>query len=460
MIKICYVLLQNIKIKNPISFFVKRKFLTLISFLIQLIMTIPTNNCKNFNQTQNHEIQSKLVTGGKIVEINNVTILFLNGSYYEMGYQQGYLLKDEIKQNLRAFIDYSGMEMDLLIETWDIMKDYVLEEYIQEIQGIADGAELTFEEVIAGYMVITREDMGCFGISAWGDATENGNLIHTRCFDQPLDIVDPITGKYAYENNMLVVRKPEGGIPSISPSIAGTPHSGSGVNSMGIALGQQVCWSKDQTLKGTPALFKSLMVLDHAENIDEAISILTTNNTLGWNYIVSDAKIPIGYAVEITANHTYIGAWNNTVEANYPFWTIKDVVRRTNFFLEPTIALTQRDSVNPATLKSLIQLVLRTSVFYAVWRSYRAISNYIEKKWGTLNLDLSMNLIRKGYAGNTDFLLKLIIKLAEGTSFNRAWNIWVADPISGDILICFAKDGKISFENPVNHFNMFELFET
>jgi len=377
-----------------------------------------------------------------------------------MGYQQGYLLKEQIKQNLRAFINYSKIPMSLLIETWNIMKDYIPDEYIDEIQGIADGSELTFEEVIAGYMVIVREDMGCFGISAWGNATKNGSLIHVRCFDQPLEIIDPVTGISAYENSVLIVRKPENGFASISPTIAGTPHSGGGINSMGIALGQQVCWSKDQTLKGTPALFKSLMVLDHAENINDALNILTNNNTLGWNFIVSDAKIPIGYAVEITAKHTYIGSWNETVESKCPFWQIKDVVRRTNFFLEPSIALTQRDTVNPGGIINFLKLVKRTDIFYAVWRSYKAISHDIDDNWGMLNLSSTMDMIRNGYAGKTDLLLRLIVRLAEGTSFNRAWNIWVADPISGDILVCFAKDGKIAFENPIHHFNMFELFNT
>jgi len=424
------------------------------------MLILPITYSSNIHLTQNHKPQRSLLNGGKITVKNNITIVFLNGSYYQMGYQQGYLLKEQIKQNLRAFINYSKIPMSLLIETWNIMKDYIPDEYIDEIQGIADGSELTFEEVIAGYMVIVREDMGCFGISAWGNATKNGSLIHVRCFDQPLEIIDPVTGISAYENSVLIVRKPENGFASISPTIAGTPHSGGGINSMGIALGQQVCWSKDQTLEGTPALFKSLMVLDHAENIDDALNILTNNNTLGWNFIVSDAKIPIGYAVEITANHTYIGSWNETVESKCPFWQIKDVVRRTNFFLEPSIALTQRDTVNPGGIINFLKLVKRTDIFYAVWRSYKAISHDIDDNWGMLNLSSTMDMIRNGYAGKTDLLLRLIVRLAEGTSFNRAWNIWVADPISGDILVCFAKDGKIAFENPIHHFNMFELFNT
>jgi len=424
------------------------------------MLILPITYSSNIHLTQNHKPQRSLLNGGKITVKNNITIVFLNGSYYQMGYQQGYLLKEQIKQNLRAFINYSKIPMSLLIETWNIMKDYIPDEYIDEIQGIADGSELTFEEVIAGYMVIVREDMGCFGISAWGNATKNGSLIHVRCFDQPLEIIDPVTGISAYENSVLIVRKPENGFASISPTIAGTPHSGGGINSMGIALGQQVCWSKDQTLKGTPALFKSLMVLDHAENINDALNILTNNNTLGWNFIVSDAKIPIGYAVEITAKHTYIGSWNETVESKCPFWQIKDVVRRTNFFLEPSIALTQRDTVNPGGIINFLKLVKRTDIFYAVWRSYKAISHDIDDNWGMLNLSSTMDMIRNGYAGKTDLLLRLIVRLAEGTSFNRAWNIWVADPISGDILVCFAKDGKIAFENPIHHFNMFELFNT
>jgi len=436
------------------------KYLTLISFCILLILILPSSNSNKFYSLKNTASDKTLLNGSKITEINNVTIVFLNGSYYQMGYQQGYLLEEQIKQNLRAFINYSNIPMSVLIETWNIMKDYVPDEYIDEIQGIADGSGLIFEEVIAGYMVIVKEDMACFGISAWGNATKENNLIHIRCFDQPLEIIDPISRKNAYENSMIIVRKPENAIPSISPSIAGTPHSGGGINSMGISLGQQVCWSKDQTLEGTPALFKTLMVLDHAENIDDALKILTTNNTLGWNYIVSDAKIPVGYAVEITANHTYIGTWNNNVESNYPFWKIKDAVRRTNFFLEPSIALTQRYTVNPGGIANFLKLVKRTSIFYAVWRSYKAVSQDIDDNWGMLNLSSSMNLIRNSYAGNTDLLLKLIVKLAEGTSFNRAWNIWVADPTSGDILVCFTKDGEIAFENPIHHFNMFELFNT
>ena len=74
-----------------------------------------------------------------------------------------------------------------------------------------------------------------------------------------------------------------------------------------------------------------------------------------------------------------------------------------------------------------------------------------------MNLNNTMEMMRKGHSGNTDLLLKIIVTLAEGTSFNRAWNIWVADPKSGDIYISFAKDNKIAFAIPIVYFNLFKL---
>ena len=406
---------------------------------------------------QQDRINQEIINKAWLQVDDQVKILYINGSHYEMGYQQGYFLKDEIHQNLRAFIGNSSSRFNELLDIWHEMKPYVPYEYIDEIQGIADGADLTFEQVIAGYMEFTRSGLSCFGFSAWGNATLNGRLLHIRSFDQPLDIIDPITGIPAYENNVLIIRNPDNGYASIAPSIAGIAHSGGGFNEMGIALGQQVCWSNDQQLQGTPSLFKTLMILDRAADINDAIGILTSNLTIGWNYVVSDAKIPVGYAVELTGSHTYVGTWNNPVESIRPFWSINDVVRRTNFFIEPTIAETQREKYNPSGLLSLIELAKRTDIFYAVWRSYKAVSDDIEDHWGMLDINNSIDLIRNSYAGDTDLLLKIIVNLAEGTSFNRAWNMWAADPITGDLLVCFAEGEHVAYENQIYHYNLFEL---
>jgi predicted choloylglycine hydrolase len=400
--------------------------------------------------------QSLLLSGGKLIIEDDIPLLYVNGSPYEMGYQHGFFLAEQVQQNIRAFLNDAGITLSELLDIWEVMQDYVPDEYINELHGLADGSGMTFEEVVAGYMVIVWSDLGCFGISAWGSATSNGSLIHARSFDFPLTLKDPDTGAYVHDNHVLIIRQPDNGYSSLIPSVAGAFHGGGGFNTQGMAVGMQVCWSKDQTYEGTPALFRVLQVLDHASTAEDALSFLTTNQTLGWNFIVSDPT-PIGYAVETTGNYTYIGTHNNSIEDTPPFWSINHVVRRTNFFIDPTIAATQRDRYQPHGILGLIDLLLRGNIFFVVWMSYKVMSTDIEASWGDLTLNSTMNLLRQGYSGNTNILLKIIVFLAKGTSFNRAWHQWVALPETGEMVVCFAKGNTIAFDNPVHNFNLQEL---
>jgi hypothetical protein len=435
------------------------KKLFAVIFCLLLVINIISVNAVN-NKLENTTNEVKTSNTGWLEEINGVKILHVSGSNYEMGFQHGSLLADEVGQDVRGFLNYSTVSYEYLLDMWDIMKNYVPNEYIEEMQGLADGAGISFYDLAAANMVVIVGDMGCFGISAWGNATIDGKLYHARSFDQPLNIKDPVTDVFAHENSVLIVRNPDDGYASMCPSVAGTMHGGGGINEHGIALGQQVCWSKDYTLEGIPGQFRVQQVLDHASTDMEAIDYLTSNKDLGWNFIVSDSKIPAGYAVETSVNHSYVGTHDDPTEENKPFWKIKDVVRRTNFFIDPTIASTQRARYNPSGLLSFIKLVFRTDVFFAVWRSYKVCSEGIEDIYGSMDLNSTMTMLRNCYSGKTDLLLKIIVTLAEGTSFNRAWNMWVADPESGDMVVCFASRDSIAFNNPVHYFNFYDLLNS
>ncbi|HDN51178.1 MAG TPA: hypothetical protein ENG06_05330 [Thermoplasmatales archaeon] len=397
------------------------------------------------------------VGGGWLEERDGIKILHLTGSHYEMGYQHGMLLKNETQQNLRAYLYNSPVPYEDLLDMWNETKPYIPDEYIQEMQGLADGAGISMEEVAAAYMAVLRGAMGCFGVAAWGPATEDGRLYHARSFDLPMDIQDPVSGKYVHENSVLIVRNPENGYASLSPSVAGSMHGGGGINEQGMALGTQTCWSNDQTLRGTPVLFRVQMVLDHAATAEEAFTFLLSNSTLGWNFILSDAKVPVGYAVEVTANHSYVGTFDNLVESTHPFWSLDHMVRRTNFFIDPATAATQRPYYDPSGIRGFVRIFTENDIFFVVWRSYKAMSELFEQHWGTLTFNSTMALMRKGYRGDTDFLLKMLIILTEGTSFNRAWNMWVACPETGDMVVSFAERNTIAFDTPCHYVNLYQL---
>ena len=426
----------------------------MVILILCLILTI---NIFSVSAVKNADKHGTLSSGWLEIR-DGIKILHVSGSNYEMGYQHGSILKEEVQQDIRAFLNYSHESKEYLLSIWNLMKDYVSQEYIDEMHGMADGAEISFDDLAAANIeIIIGHIVACFGISAWGNATVDGKLYQTRSFDQPLDISDPVTGTLVHDNAVLVIRNPENGYASIAPSFAGSMHGGGGFNSQGIAVGQQALWSKDYSFHGAPGQIRVQEVLDHAATAQEAIDILTTNKDVAWNFIVSDSKIPAGYAVEVTGNYSYVGTFNNPTESLTPFWSINDVVRRTNFFIDPTLASTQREKYNPSGLLSFLKLVKRTDVFFAVWRSYKVVSEGIERNYGKMDLNSTMKMMRACYSGKTDFLLHLIVILAEGTSFNRAWNMWVGEPETGDFVVCFAKGKSIAFGNPVYYFNFYNL---
>jgi hypothetical protein len=434
--------------------------------VICVLLVIPSSQAVVFNQTTTAKegtSERALLDGGWLEQQNNITILHVSGSHYQMGYQHGYLLKDKVQQNIRAFLYYASgyLPVSELLQLWNISQSYVPPQYVQEIQGIADGANISFSEIIASIMAVEYSDHGCFGIAAWGPATSDGALYHARSFDLPSNIQDPVSGKYAHENTILVVRNPENESASISPSIAGSFHTGGGLNIHGVSLGIQICWSKDQTFAGNPYHFRVQEVLDTATNAAEALQILNTNRTHGFNFIVSQSNPSEGFILEQTANHTYIGAYNDSIEDTNPFWGIEHVVRRTNVFVDPTIAKTQRKPYNPAGLIGFFKLLFfqKSSPYFAVFQLYQSVSKQIYVTWGNLTLNETMAVLKKGYLADDFPLLRLIERLGKGTGMAEAWNQWVVCGATGDIVVSFATHDQMAFRTESHYFNFYDLLD-
>ena len=434
---------------------------------ICLLLTLPIAQANYLNTTRTDNKSSSradILNGSWLEERENVTILHVNGSNYQMGYQHGYLLREKVQENIRAFLHFANTSIsyDALLAMWDIMSVYVPQEYKEELQGIADGANISFNDIAVSIAAIEYADHGCYGIAAWGPATIDGRLYHARSFDLPSTIKDPVTGRYAHENTVLVVRKPTNGSASLCPSIAGSFHTGGGINEHGVALGIQICWSKDQTFQGNPYHFRVQSVLDSATTAQEAIQILNTNRTHGFNFIVSQATPAVGFILEQTANHTYNCTYNGTFENKKPFWSIDHVVRRTNVFLEPTIAATQRKRYDPTGFIGFLNLLFYKKTncpFFAVYQLYSSVSNKINAAWGTMDLNETMQVLQNGYRAQGFPLLWLIEILGKGTGMAEAWNQWVACPVTGDMVVSFATHDKMAFKTESHYFNLYQLLQ-
>ncbi|MEW6202521.1 MAG: C45 family autoproteolytic acyltransferase/hydrolase [bacterium] len=239
-------------------------------------------------------------------ERSGFTVVHLKGEPYEIGYQRGVLLKNEINyalnsidKELRQWItEYAGVEsttaMVMLFKDLahnqgiSKMLKFIPEEYIEEMQGIADGAGVKYKDILllnAGYDVIENlTKLYCSAFAAASPATADGRLYHGRNLDwEPPDLIA--------EQNILFFVQPADGIPFVN--IAPSPFVCvvTAMNLQGVSVTINVSLSNEPRTEGMPTFLLLRNIVQHAATIDEAIKMIqTTPRTVGNNILISDGK--------------------------------------------------------------------------------------------------------------------------------------------------------------------------
>jgi hypothetical protein len=441
---------------------------TLLSPLFIMLFLTPASSLINENLCigETPYDDNFILDGGWLEEQAGVKILHLNGSYYDMGYQHGFLLKEEIKESMRtqlAFFEEHGFSYERILEKGDIMNEHLPPEYKEEMQGMADGADIPFEDVVvlntmpALINIVFAE--ACCEIALWGNATIDGKLLHVRSWDWSLYVADPETGTPLQENMVMIIRTPEEGYASLSaPENPGAITSWNGVNEHGIVVGENTCLTEDITYHGISPAFRMRMVLDHCDTGKDALDILTSNRTCGTNFVLSDANVPIGYALDQTANISYVGTWDDPVEDTDPFWQIEDVIRRTPGYIDPECAAREigRIRYDPSGVRAVWDALTGKTYMVFFWIHYRALSNQIEKYYGSLDVNSTMAALREEYTGKSDFWM--FIATAIAGSYQCLCQ-WVLCPETGNMVISFASPNKRACYEPIHYFNIYELMD-
>jgi hypothetical protein len=413
------------------------------------------------NQGTNNFTSETRLEGGWLEERDGVKFLHVSGTNYEMGYQHGYLLKDEIEENYRAVFsnDHNSEIYNFVLDAWNrIIKHHTPQEYIDEMQGLADGSGRPIEDVIVfvvGPDYFIPIDGACTEMAAWDSATVDGKLRHLYSSDWFLQIRDPESGTYLQENQLIMIRKPENGHASLQFFYAGGFTGYGGVNEYGIAISMDASGSTEFTLDATFFWLRVLMVLDYASTATEAINIMNINKNGRMNYIISDGKIPIAFVCEETVNHSYAGTWNDETESLSPFWAIENVVRRKNMYIHPDNARTQRPFYDPRIF--YFNSRYTGEDYFNTWRYYKTLSEEIEQRWGILDNDNMIFMARSIYRAETDIILKLYGML--GLDQFPSHHQWVICSETGDIVVSFADGDHQAQYNDLHYFNLYELLK-
>jgi hypothetical protein len=292
-----------------------------------------------------------------------------------MGYQHGVLLREAIRARisdtlLGAIVQEGRVSPFLLLRHAHQAEARIPPEYREEMAGLADGAGVSYSDVLAlnAYNDLVSEpwpdesfhdlllslspafaphfgppgepagstnrdshratsggsfDAGVRGtIAVFGAATKNHRLYQAVWFGSPPR--EP-------EQLAIIVYQPEEGGGYVCVGQPGTVGCEVGLNDEQISVTALSSPSGDSSLDGVPLPFVLRDVLQGARDIAEALMILASEErTTGHNVLLGDGKRPDAQVVELST-HLYA-----------VFEAQNDYVARTNHFLDEGLAETQR----------------------------------------------------------------------------------------------------------------------
>lgn len=314
------------------------------------------------------------MASGRVETETGLRILHLEGSPYEIGYQHGVLLREEIRERIRDRLLGSLIEEDhisylLLLRYARRVDARLSSEYRAELAGIADGAGVAYSQVLLlntyddlitqQWSDLALQDLALslsprfaprFGpatgalsedvqagsassgaaqdasvgaaFAVFGAVTRDGNLLQAAEFGSPV---------LRLEDLVVMVYKPEEGNSFVAVGRPGSVGVTVGLNEEEVSVTALSSPSRDSSLEGLPLPFVLRDVLQYARDIPGALGILASaHRTAGYNVLVGDGKRPDAQVVELST-HLYA-----------IFESEGDFVARTQHYLDADLSETQR----------------------------------------------------------------------------------------------------------------------
>jgi predicted choloylglycine hydrolase len=323
----------------------------------------------------------------RLWQVGEQRVLLLSGSPYEMGLQQGRLLAAEIRECVRLFLDFAlsrdGNTRETFAAIWKAAETDIPQRYKDELRGLAEGSGASLTDLQLLHVI--PEKYHCSGAAAFGPATKDGKLYHTRSLDYAIDIGN--REKTAQENALLVVYRPEEGAGFAHANVAWAGFIGSitGMNAKGVSIGEMGSSSKNETFEGIPMIFMVREILHGADGVESAVEITRRcRRTAGYNFIYGDGKKPTAAAIEVNKDAVKVFPAGGSEENVAPHFAIAHCVRRCNHFVDPELSKLQREGYDPRFSSP------------GSWLGYHLISEYLVKQAGRLDAEAMIALLR-GY---------------------------------------------------------------
>ncbi|MCX8064383.1 MAG: C45 family autoproteolytic acyltransferase/hydrolase [Candidatus Hydrogenedentes bacterium] len=370
-------------------------------------------------------------------EIEGTRVLHLKGTPYEMGFQRGVLLKEVIRHSLARFdelLELAKKEVGLpkvaskliLDIAWRLCSPHIPQRYQRELEGVADGAEVSLQELRRIHVVSVITERGCSSFAVWGKATADGKLYHGRNFDWIMEAGIQDTA-------VLVCYEPQGLNPFVSAGYACAIGVLSGMNMKKVSVAQIGATNKDRRIDGIPLEFLLRRILEEASNLDEVTNIIKkARHTVGYNYVIADGDENRALVYETCANHVAIFKDNDpreTVEYAIP---IENAVMRADEAMDQTIRALQ-------TCANAPNLPYGSNSYD---HRYKGMATRIKENYGRIDQKIALEILKA--------VAMVKVNLHSVLYCPTDLELWVAH----------AKGTEDAAKQTYVHYKMVELFDT
>ena len=223
-----------------------------------------------------------VITAGYVTSVgkgkDEIKVVVVKGTPYEMGVQLGVLLKDDIKVTLNNFFEATQKEVKkipvkkVLDKAWKINSKYIDKRVLDEMKGVADGSGASMKLLQRCHMIPVVSPHACSGVAVWGDSSKNNHTYQIRNLDYS------VTSKLQ-EHPVVVIYIPTNGTPHANVTFAGYIASHTGMNANHIVFGEKGQSPKKEfpyDLNGTHFSFLFRTLEYDAKTLDGALETIKT----------------------------------------------------------------------------------------------------------------------------------------------------------------------------------------
>jgi hypothetical protein len=248
---------------------------TLSVLLLSVVLFSSCSDGKKANS-----FQGKIFTTGQGAD--EIKVVVVKGTPYEMGYQLGSLMKDDIKSSLTYFLGavqheapqlYSDKQLD---KAWKTNSPYIDKRVKEEMKGVAEASGIDIKLLQRSHIVPVVSTYACSGVAVWGKGTADGHTLHIRNLDFTMDAK-------LQDHPTVVIYVPNEDTPHVNVSFAGYIASHTGMNANHLVFGEKGESPRSEMpydIKGHhfSFLFRTMMYDD--KSLDDILNTIKTTTLI------------------------------------------------------------------------------------------------------------------------------------------------------------------------------------